>query len=99
MEGTDRAESAQPLVDAARRYVPRGVRRATRGFALVLVLLASLYVLEETWGQFTWTQPISWSMAYLAFVVTLRAIGANPVTVYRNGAVMVVAIVVGTVGR
>ncbi len=95
---TEDRPPTEPLQDAARRFVPRQVRRTTRGFALVLLLLAAIYVLSEAWGRLTWMPPLIWVLAYLAFVVTLRAVSASPRAVYQNAVVMVVAIAVGLLG-
>jgi len=86
------------MTERAKRYVPRPLRRTTRGFALVLALLISIYVVAEVWVESDFVQGLVWVLAFLAFLVTLRALNTAPRTVYINATVMALLAVLAVVG-
>lgn len=86
------------MTERAQRFVPRSVRRTTRGFSLVLALLLSIYVVAEIWQESDFVQGLVWVLAFLAFLVTLRALNAAPRTVYVNAAVMAPLAALAVVG-
>jgi hypothetical protein len=88
----------RPLAERGRRLVPRAVRRATRGFSLVLVLLLAIYAIAEVFDESDAARAFVWVLAFLSFVVTLRAIDASPRTVYVNLALMGVALAMSLIG-
>lgn len=94
----DRANHRAPLTSRARRYVPRSIRRSTRGFLLVLALLVTIYVVAEVLEESRTAQAVMWGLAFVAFLVTLRAIGAAPRTVYINAVVMAVILIAAITG-
>jgi len=94
----DRNTPDVTMTSRAQRYVPRAVRRTTRGFALVLTLLISIYVVAEVWEETDFVRGTVWFLAFLAFLVTLRALNAAPRTVYINASLMAVLAGVAGVG-
>jgi hypothetical protein len=90
--------SKRTMEDRAQRYVPRSVRRTTRGFALVLALLISIYVVAEVWEETDFVRGTVWFLAFLAFLVTLRALNATPRTVYISAILMTVLAGVAAIG-
>ncbi|MCP5031804.1 MAG: hypothetical protein GY939_08370, partial [Actinomycetia bacterium] len=51
---------------------------------MVLALLVAIYVVSEATGQADANLVLGWILAYVAFIVILRALGAQPRTVYIN---------------
>lgn len=74
------------------------MRRSTRGFTLLLILLVIIYVIAEVFDQSDLVQATTWILALLVFVVTLRALGATPKTVYVNLAVFATVLAIALVG-
>ncbi len=86
------------MTERGQRYVPRPIRRTTRGFSLVLALLVTIYVIAEVWDESDFAQGLVWFLAFLAFIVTLRALNTAPRTVYINAAVMALMLVLAVLG-
>ena len=86
------------MTERARRYVPRPIRRTTRGFSLVLALLVTIYVVAEVWDESGFVEGLVWGLAFVAFLVTLRALDTAPRTVYINAAVMALILVLAIAG-
>jgi hypothetical protein len=87
------------MTERTQRYVPRSVRRTTRGFSLVLVLLIAIYVAAEIWDESDLVQGLVAFLAFLSFLVTLRALNSSPRTVYINVTAMALVLVAAIVGR
>jgi len=94
----DRNTPDVTMTSRAQRYVPRAVRRTTRGFALVLALLISIYVVAEVWEETDFVRGTVWFLAFLAFLVTLRALNVAPRTVYINASLMALLAGLAVVG-
>lgn len=92
------SDPKRSVTERAQRYVPRPIRRTTRGFALVLALLISIYVVAEVWEDSGFVQGLVWTLAFLAFVVTLRALNTAPRTVYINATLMALLAILAAVG-
>ena len=86
------------MTERGQRYVPRPIRRTSRGFTLVLALLVTIYVIAEVWDESDFVQGLVWFLAFLAFVVTLRALNAAPRTVYLSAGLMTLMLVLAVVG-
>ncbi len=55
---------------------------------MVLAMLVAIYVISEVSGEAGVSLALAWTLAYAAFIVTLRAFGAQPRTVGINLIVM-----------
>ncbi|MCP3975882.1 MAG: hypothetical protein GY720_15485, partial [bacterium] len=73
-----------PPIDRIQLHVRKAVRQSTRSFIMVLALLVAIYVVSEATGQADANLVLGWILAYVAFIVILRALGAQPRTVYIN---------------
>ncbi|MCP3976033.1 MAG: two pore domain potassium channel family protein [bacterium] len=87
-----------PIFDRLQLYVPKAVRRFTRSYMLVLALLITIYFMSEVTDQTGVSLAMAWIIPYLAFIVTLRALDAQPRTVYINLTVMAALVALAVVG-
>jgi hypothetical protein len=58
----------------------------------------TIYVVAEVLDESRTAQAVMWGLAFVAFLVTLRAIGSTPRTVYVNAVVMAVILIVAITG-
>lgn len=88
MFGASGGRRVPPLVNRMRLPMQRTVRASTRSFMMVLAMLVAIYVIFEVSGEAGVSLALAWTLAYAAFIVTLRALGAQPRTVGINLIVM-----------
>ncbi len=98
MFGAPCGRRVPPLVDRMRLALQAAVRYAAGSFMTVLALLVAIYVISEVTGQGAAALASAWILAYVAFIVTLRALDARPHTVRVNLAVMAALFVAALAG-
>ncbi|MCP4963928.1 MAG: two pore domain potassium channel family protein [bacterium] len=87
-----------PLAERLRLPLQRAVRQGTRSFMMVLALLVAIYVISEVSGETDVSLALAWTFAYVAFLVTLRALGTQPRTVAVNLMVMAALLALALTG-
>ncbi|MCP4961963.1 MAG: two pore domain potassium channel family protein [Actinomycetia bacterium] len=87
-----------PTIDRLQLHVQEAVRYSTRSFILVLFVLIAIYVVSEATGQGGAAVVLAWILAYVAFIVILRALGAHPRTVNINLTLMAAFLALAVAG-
>ncbi len=87
-----------PLAERLRLPLQRAVHQGTRSFMMVLALLVAIFVISEVSGETDVSLALAWTFAYVAFLVTLRALGTQPRTVAVNLMVMAALLALALTG-